>query len=132
VAWCAAHRLGWRWYASEAARQLNPYLERLAPQKIVRFSVRFVLAVNQASFPDHKRMLHALESVPCQLPGMRAAIDTLVRAPGLSGDAIDRHRRDVLVFVGIDLDTANASRPTFFMRVTELRWMPEEPAIDDQ
>lgn len=127
----AAQLLGWRWYASEAARQQNAYLDLLARQKIVLFSVRLVLALNQEFFPYHKWMLRVLDTVPRQPPGMRAAIDALVRTPGLSGDAIDRYCRDVLAFAGIDHDTANASWPTFFMRDTELRWMSEEPAIDD-
>jgi len=131
VARFSAQLLGWRWYFSEALRQQNPYLGLLARQKLVLFSARIVLAVNATFFPYHKWMLRVLASVPRQPPGLAAALDDLVLKPDLSFDEVDHHCRDLLTFAGLDHDTANASWPSYFMRDTELRWLEEEPAIDD-
>lgn len=126
-----AQLLGWRWYFSEARRQANTYLELLARQKLVLFVARVVLAHNETFFPYHKWMLRVLAFVPRQPPGLMDEIDALVRRPDLAFDDVDRFCRAVLAFVGVDHDAANAAWPTWFMRDTELRWMHEEPAIDD-
>lgn len=131
VARFAAQLLGWRWYYSEAIRQQSPYLSTLARQKVVLFGTRVVLAHNATLFPYHKWMLRVLEAVPHRPPDMLAAIDHILRTPELPWADVDRFCLGVLAFAGLDHDATNASWPSFFMRDTELRWMHEEPAIDD-
>lgn len=126
-----AQLLGWRWFFTEARRQQNAYLELLARQKLVLFAARLVLAHNETLFPYHKWMLRVLEGVPQQPAGLMAALDALVRQADLTFEAVDGFCRGCLAFVGIDHDAANAGWPTWFMKDTELRWMHEEPAIDD-
>ena len=66
-----------------------------------------------------------------RLEERHGVLDALVRRPDLDFDDVDRFCRAVLAFVGVDHDAANAAWPTWFMRDTELRWVHEEPAIDD-
>ena len=126
-----AQLLAWRWYYSEAVRQQSPYLACLAVQRVVLFSTRLVLTLNAALFPYHKWMLRVLESVPHRPSDMIARIDQLLQPQRPAWETVDRYCRDMLAFAGIDFDKADSCWPTHFMRDTELRWMNEEPAIED-
>jgi len=127
----AAQLLGWRWYYSEALRQRSDYLGLLARHKVVLFAARVVLAHNATFFPYHKWMLRVLAAVPQQPPGLMPALEAIAQRPDVAFDEVDRLCREVLAFVGLDHDAADASWPTWFMRDTELRWMDGEAAIDD-
>jgi predicted nucleotidyltransferase len=124
-----AQLLAWRWYYSEAQRQQSAYLTMLALQKIVLFSSRVVLALNDTFFPYHKWMLRVLESVPRRPPEMLTAIDDLLRQH--TWTKVDEYCRGILAFAGIDFAVADPLWPTRFMKDTELRWLTEEPAIDE-
>lgn len=125
----AAQLLAWRWYYSEGVRQGSAYLLTLAVQKLVLFSCRLVLTRNEMLYPYHKWMRRVTEAAPRQPPGLAARLDQLLTAH--SWTLVDGHVRELLAFAGLDFATADGTWPTHFMRDTELRWMNEEPAIDD-
>jgi len=124
-----AQLLAWRWYYSEAVRQNSQYLVYLAIQKVVLFSCRIVLTENELLYPFHKWMLRVVETAPRQPPELKASLEELLADH--SWERVDAHCRGILAFVGVDHDTANAIWPTRFMHDTELKWMTEEPPIDD-
>jgi hypothetical protein len=125
----AAQLLAWRWYYSEGVRQQSPYLILLAVQKLILFGSRIVLAENECFFPYHKWMLRVLQSAARQPEGMQEDIQMLLTDH--SWEKINAYCRRVLGFAGIDHDTANGGWPTRFMQDTELRWVTQEPCIDD-
>jgi predicted nucleotidyltransferase len=124
-----AQLLAWRWYYSEALRQQNQYLVFLAVHKIVLFSCRVVLAANEMLYPYHKWLLRVVQTAPRQPPELAAKIEQLLT--GHSWERVDGTCLDILAFVGISFDEANATWPSRFMRDTELRWVSEESGIDD-
>ena len=124
-----AQLLAWRWYYSEAIRQHNQYLVYLAIQKVVLFSCRIVLTENETLYPYHKWLLRVVETVPRQPPGLKASIDELLAIP--AWDRVDDYCRGILAFAGVDFAEADAIWPTRFMKDTELKWVTEEPPIDD-
>jgi predicted nucleotidyltransferase len=125
----AAQLLAWRWYYGEARRQENEYLEMLALQKLVLFGSRIILAANEVLFPYHKWLLRVLASAERQPSGMQAEIQSLLREPSRAKVAAFCDR--ILDFAGIDAALANAQWPMRFLKDTELRWLTEEPCIDD-
>jgi len=125
----AAQLLAWRWYYSEALRQESRYLVILALQKIVLFGGRIVLAENEMLYPYHKWMLRVLHSAKRQPPGLMAAIDELLAEH--SWRRVDDYCRGILAFAGLDFGATNAVWPSRFMKDTELKWVEEEPGIDD-
>lgn len=124
-----AQLLAWRWYYSEALRQENRYLVTLALQKVTLFSCRLVLAANEMLHPYHKWMLRVVQRAPRQPAGLVPRLEALLQ--NHTWERVDAHCRDMLAFAGLDFAAADAAWPTRFMRDTELRWMTEEPAIDD-
>ncbi|HET7536904.1 MAG TPA: nucleotidyltransferase domain-containing protein [Candidatus Didemnitutus sp.] len=124
-----AQLLAWRWYYSEALRQQNPYLVVLALQKIVLFSCRLVLNANEMLYPFHKWMLRVASAAPRQPAGFPGKLDRLLKDH--SWTLVQDYVAEIFAFAGIDLAAADAAWPTRFMKDTELRWMTEEPAIDD-
>lgn len=125
----AAQLLAWRWYYGEAAKKQNPYLTGLAVQKLVLFSSRLILTVNERLYPYHKWLLRELAADPRRPVALVAAIQRLPVAHDLP--AVERLCLDVLAYAGIDPEKTNATWPTRFMEDTELTWMSREPAIDD-
>jgi len=124
-----AQLLAWRWYYSEAVRQQNRYLIFLALQKITLFSCRIVLTQNQMLYPYHKWLLRVAESAPQRPKGFPDNIKKLLT--GHSWEKVDTYCRDIIAFAGVNFTDADAIWPTRFMKDTELKWMMEEPPIDD-
>lgn len=124
-----AQLLAWRWYYSEAIRQENQYLVLLALQKVTLFSCRLILTANEMLYPYHKWLLRVVQTAPKQPPAFSARIEQLLAHP--SKDFVSDYCESILEFVGIDSKAANEAWPTRFMHDTELRWMHDEPAIDD-
>ena len=124
-----AQLLAWRWYYSEAIRQENQYLRTLAVQKLILFGSRLVLAENELFFPYHKWLLRVLATAPRQPANLQADIQALLAFP--PWERVDTYVKNLLAFVGLDFAAADALWPTRFMRDTELRWMTQEPCIDD-
>ena len=124
-----AQLLAWRWYHGEALRQENEYLRQLALHKLVLFGARIVLAHNELLFPYHKWMLRVLETAPSKPPGLLADIQRLLAGPPHA--QVEAYCQALLDFIGVDADAANHAWPMRFMTDTELRWVGEEPCIDD-
>ncbi len=129
IARFAAQLVGWRWFFSEGVKKNNAYLCSLAVQKIVLFSCRIVLAVNERLFPFHKWMLRVTLSSPRQPADFGASLDRLLAAANF--DLIDAHCRATLAFAGLDHDAVNATWGTNFLRDTEQTWLTGAPAIDE-
>ncbi|HEX2862546.1 MAG TPA: nucleotidyltransferase domain-containing protein [Lacunisphaera sp.] len=125
----AAQLLAWRWYYSEGVRQANAYLVTLALQKLTLFTCRLILTENEMLYPYHRWMRRVTLSAPRQPADLAPRLDALLAEH--SWPLVDRHAREILAFVGLDFAATDATWPTYFMRDTELRWMTEEPAIDD-
>jgi len=125
----AAQLLAWRWYYTEAVRQQNQYLVYLAIQKLVLFGGRIVLTENELLYPYHKWLLRVVETAARQPPGLRASIDGLLAEH--SWNKVEGYCAGILAFAGINEADANAMWPTRFMKDTELKWVTEEPPIDD-
>lgn len=125
----AAQLLAWRWYYSEGQRQQNPYIIMLAVQKLVLFGSRIVLAENELFFPYHKWMLRVLRTAKKQPPGLIAAIDDLLAHH--TWEKVQAYCLEILTFVGLDPAATDKTWPTRFMRDTELRWVTQDPCIDD-
>ena len=129
IARFASQLVAWRWFFTEGVRKENAYLRTLAVQKVVLFSCRIVLAVNELLFPFHKWMLRVTLAAP-RLPNeFGGAIDRILAGP--SFELIDAHCRSTLAFAGLDHDAVNTDWGTHFMRDTELRWMTDSASIDD-
>ncbi len=124
-----AQLFAWRWYYSESVKKESRYLGALALQKLVLFGCRVVLAENEMLYPYHKWLLRVTTRAPRQPAGFAATIDALLATP--SWERVEAYCREILGFLGLDFAAADAVWPTRFMRDTELRWMTEEPAIDD-
>lgn len=124
-----AQLLAWRWYHSEALRQKSDYLLQLSLHKLVLFGARIVLAENELFFPYHKWMLRVLEGAPRKPPGLLASIQSLLLAP--PREAVEAYCQGLLDFIGVDEAAANRAWPMRFMTDTELRWVNDEPSIDD-
>lgn len=124
-----AQLLAWRWYFSEGRRRANRYVELLAVQKLVLFGCRIVLTINESLFPYHKWLLRVVESQPHQPTGFGDLINSLLESPTV--ERVEDYAQRVFAFAGVDIDQANATWPTRFMRDTELAWMRGEPPIDD-
>lgn len=124
-----AQLLAWRWYYSEAVRQENKYLVFLALQKVTLFSCRIVLAQNEMLYPYHKWLVRVAESAPRRPDGFPDNIKKLLTEH--SWEMVDAYCREILAFAGVNFAEADAIWPTRFMKDTELKWMTEEPAIDD-
>ncbi len=125
----AAQLLAWRWYYSEALRQQNQYLVGLSVQKIVLFSCRLVLTVNEMLYPYHKWLLRVVQTAPRQPPGLAAAIAHVLTGPPWAD--MDGYCREILAFAGVDFAQADAVWPSRFMKDSELKWVTEEPPVDD-
>ena len=80
-------------------------------------------------FPYHKWMLRVVESAPRRPAGFPDTVKALLAQH--SWARIDEHCRAMLAFAGVDFAGADAIWPTRFMKDTELKWIAEEPAIDD-
>jgi hypothetical protein len=124
-----AQLLAWRWYYSEAVRQKNQYLIFLALQKITLFSCRIVLTQNEMLYPYHKWLLSVAESAPRRPSGFPDNIRQLLI--GHSWESVDTYSQAIIAFAGVNFAEADAIWPTLFMKDTELKWMTEEPPIDD-
>jgi hypothetical protein len=124
-----AQLLAWRWYHSEGIKKDNRYLILLAQQKVTLFSCRLVLTVNEMLYPYHKWMLRVVQTAPKQPPDFAARLEGILAGPSV--DFMNAHCDALLEFVGLDPKAANEAWPTRFMHDTELRWLHDEPAIDD-
>ncbi len=125
----AAQLVGWRWFFSEGVKKDNAYLRSLAVQKVVLFSCRIVLGVNERLFPFHKWMLRVTLSAPRQPADFAASLDRLLAGPNF--ELIDAHCRATLAFAGLDHDAVNATWGTNFLRDTEQTWLTGASAIDE-
>lgn len=126
-----AQLLAWCWYYSEALRQENPYLVHLAIQKVVLFGCRIVLNENELLYPYHKWLLRVTALAPRRPASLEADLAALLAPGEVPWERVDAFCRGVLAWVGTDFAAADAIWPTRFMKDSELRWMNEEPAIDD-
>lgn len=77
----------------------------------------------------HNRNRPAYGAAPLRPTGFPASIEGLLTRH--SWEEIDAYCRGILDCLGVSFAEADAIWPTRFMRDTELRWMTEEPAIDD-
>jgi len=124
-----AQLLAWRWYHGEALRQQSDYLLQLSLHKLTLFGARIVLAENELFFPYHKWMLRVLEGAPRKPPGLIESIRSLVLSP--PRQQVEAYCQALLDFIGVDEAAANRAWPMRFMTDTELRWVHDEPSIDD-
>jgi hypothetical protein len=124
-----AQLLAWRWYYSEGVRQESEYLIILSLQKLILFGSRIILAENELLFPYHKWLLRVLQSAERKPPGIDATIQTLLSEH--SWQKVAEYCEQILAFVKVDPDAANAVWPSRFMQDTELRWLSQESSIDD-
>ncbi len=125
----AAQLFAWRWYFGEGARRDNRYLLTLALHKVVLFSGRIVLAVNELLYPYHKWFLKVLEGAPRKPEGFIRSIRRLLKSPSKKkvGDLVN----GVFAFAGVDPAEAEAGWPTRFMKDTEQKWLAGEAPVDD-
>jgi nucleotidyltransferase-like protein len=124
-----AQLLAWRWYYSEGVRQESEYLIILSLQKLILFGSRIILTENELLFPYHKWLLRVLQSAERKPPGIDVAIQTLLTDH--SAERVAEYCEQILAFVKVDPDAANAAWPSRFMQDTELRWLTQESSIDD-
>jgi len=80
-------------------------------------------------YPYHKGLLRVAESAPRRPAGFPDNIKQLLVEH--SWDMIDTYCKDILAFTGVNFVEGDAIWPTLFMKDTELKWMTEEPPIDD-
>lgn len=119
--------LAWKWYYSEAIKKQNQYLVFLSIQKLILFSSRIVLAVNELLYPYHKWMLQVLATADRKPPKMMMDIDQLLKAHSI--EKVNDYCSKLLSF--IDLDEKDIFWPNLFMKDSELNWMNSEPPVDD-
>lgn len=119
--------LAWKWYYSEAIRTQNQYLVFLSIQKIILFSSRIVLAVNELLYPYHKWMLKVLQTADRKPPKMMTDIDELLKTP--SNEKVNDYCKKILSL--IDMDEKDIFWPNQFMKDSELNWIDGEPPVDD-
>lgn len=117
----------WNWYGSEALRRQDPYLLRLASQKLVLFAGRLILLDNRIFFPYHKWFMRSLASAPVKPEGFMDAVTQVLNAPSRDTfdalyDSVKNHR-----------DWAGGQPcewPRFYWRDVETLWMRGEDCID--
>ncbi len=123
----AAQVQAWRWYYGEAVKKRNRYLAVLAIQKIVLFSGRIVLTVNEMLYPFHKWLLTELGKAERKPAQLLAGIEELLTAPTV--EKVDSYCATVLAFAGYREEAH--SWPNQFMLDSELNWLSQEPPVDD-
>ena len=117
----------WRWYSSEALKQKNLPLLRMAVAKLTLFAGRIVLAHNELLYPYHKWFLRVLEQAPDKPPGLLEKMLELSGRPSLEGarelyDLVNGFR---------EWNAGGVRWPQRFLLDTELAWMRGATPIDD-
>ena len=123
----ASQLLAWKWYYGEGIKKENAYLIHLAIQKLVLFSCRLVLNVNETLYPYHKWLLKVTERAVAKPADFDRGLAELFRQPDLG--FVERFCDEVLEFAGVD--TPKLDWPNRFLQDSELNWMHHEPPIDD-
>ena len=128
----AAQILAWKWYYSEAVKKQNKYLVYLAIQKLILFSSRIVLNVNEMLYPYHKWMLEEVKKTPKKPEGFISGIYEMLNFNVFDNGTVEKVNEfcsGVLSFT--DVDEKLFFWPNQFLKDSEINWMDREPPVDD-
>jgi predicted nucleotidyltransferase len=123
----AAQLLAWRWYYSEAVKKKNSYLTYLAIQKLILFSCRLILNVNEMLYPYHKWLLRVTERASHKPEHFDEMLQNVMAGHNL--ELVNEFGDQIISFVKIDAKALDW--PNHFLADSELNWIEHAPPIDD-